>query len=280
MQDMNYNIRPLQEAVLRIFKVFAMICGRHGLRYYAAYGTALGAVRHHGFIPWDDDLDVAMPREDYNRFVRVVSEELPPDMKFLRGGETFYAPVSCGRLLDVRTGVVDELRAVTKLNLPDPPFVDVFILEGMPEGMRSFRRWQRESRLWRVCQLYRYPHSGCHVSFRKRLAARIVGICLNWRYRKTVDNEDMMRVFDELASQFEGSKYVVEPNFFRMKEERLLEWPLFETARMIPFEDTQMRVAANVEEILRRYYGDYMQLPPEKDRVPTHVLRMMYEGHV
>ena len=69
MAEVKYNIRPLQMEALKIFKVFSEICERHKLRYYAAYGTALGAIRHKGFIPWDDDLDVAMPRADYNEFV-------------------------------------------------------------------------------------------------------------------------------------------------------------------------------------------------------------------
>ena len=90
----------------------------------------------------------------------------------------------------------------------------------------------------------------------------------------------MMRVFDELADQWNGSTHVVEPSFFRMKEARLLSRSLFEPARMIPFEDTVIRVASNVEEILTRYYGDYMKLPPENERVPPHVLRLMYEWHV
>ena len=87
-------------------------------------------------------------------------------------------------------------------------------------------------------------------------------------------------MLDELSEAAAESANVVEPCFFRMQESRLLPTSCFEPARMIPFEDTQIRVAANVEEILRRYYGDYMQLPPEKDRVPPHVLRYNYEGHV
>ena len=108
----------------------------------------------------------------------------------------------------------------------------------------------------------------------------MLGGLLSRRYRKTQSNEDMMRVLDEICAEDSSSEHVVEAAFFRMKESRLLSKTLFEPARLIPFEDTQIRVAANVEEILRRYYGDYMQLPPEKDRVPPHVLRYNYEGHV
>ena len=83
-----------------------------------------------------------------------------------------------------------------------------------------------------------------------------------------------------MSASIPESLHVVEPAFFRMKESRLLERSLLEPARVIPFEDTTIRVAANVEEVLGRYYGDYMQLPPERERVPPHVLKLLYEGHV
>ncbi len=267
-------------AVLRVFKEFARICELHGLRYYAIYGTALGAIRHRGFIPWDDDLDVAMPRTDYNKFVKIVSGELTGNIKFLRGGESFYAPVHFGRMLDSRVGMSDELSKETNLIIQDPPYIDVFVLDGIPENVLNFGKWIRERRLWRLCQVWRYPSSGSCASLFHRFAARACGAFLNLRYRKTSDNEDMMRVWDEIAEQYESSAHVVEASFFRMKESRLLARSIFEPSRLIPFEDTQIRVAANVEEILTRYYGDYMQLPPEKDRVPPHVLRYNYEGHV
>lgn len=278
--ELKYNIRPLQEEALKIFKVFAAICEKYKLRYYAAYGTALGAIRHKGFIPWDDDLDVAMPRVDYNQFVKVVLEELPANIRFLRGGESFYSPILFGRLLNEQEGIVKRLSKITGLELKDPPFVDVFVLEGVPESVLGFKDWLQDRRMWRLCQLWRYPDSRYQTSFIHRLAAKIIGIFVSRKYRKTCDNEDMMRVFDELADQWNGSTHVVEPSFFRMKEARLLSRSLFEPARMIPFEDTVIRVASNVEEILTRYYGDYMKLPPENERVPPHVLRLMYEWHV
>lgn len=59
----------LQKVLLKTFKAFSALCDEYNLRYYAAFGTALGAVRHQGFIPWDDDIDVYMPRQDYNKFI-------------------------------------------------------------------------------------------------------------------------------------------------------------------------------------------------------------------
>ena len=278
----NYNIRPLQEDALKIFKEFKRICDKHKLKYYAAYGTALGAVRHHGFIPWDDDLDVAMPREDYNKFVKIVRTELPSNMEFSRGGEKPCAPIYFSKIINNTQGLSNRLSDETGLVVEESPFIDIFVLEGVPEYVTEIKRWWRERRLWRLCQLWRYPKSSFCASVRgmKLLFARFLGCLINWKYRETKDNEDMMCVYDELACQWSTSKNVIEPSFFRMKESRILSRSFFEPARELPFEDTHMRVAANVEEILTRYYGDYMQLPPENDRLPPHVMRLNYEGHV
>lgn len=75
----NEKLRALQLCELDILRAFAGVCERLGLRYYLVGGTLLGAVRHGGFIPWDDDIDVAMPREDYDRFARIAQAELGPD---------------------------------------------------------------------------------------------------------------------------------------------------------------------------------------------------------
>ena len=282
MKDLKYNIRPLQEEALKIFKVFAAICEKHGLKYYAAYGTALGAIRHKGFIPWDDDFDVAMPRIDYNKFVKVVQGELPPYMKFSRGGEKPCSPIYFSKILNMADGLVDSLSKVTQMEIEDPPFIDIFVLDDIPQNVLDFQKWWRKRRVWRLCQLWRYPQSSFCSSQKglKLFLARMLGLCLNWRYRKTDSNEDMMCVLDEILEECPISEHVVEVAFFRMKETRLLPRSFFEPVRIVPFEDTQIHVAGNVEEILRRYYGDYMKLPPEKDRVPPHVLRYNYEGHV
>ncbi|MBR1604027.1 MAG: LicD family protein [Synergistaceae bacterium] len=71
------TVRKIQLAELDIFKAFKAICDRHNLRYFAIGGTCIGAIRHKGFVPWDDDMDVAMPYEDYKKFFEIAKTELP-----------------------------------------------------------------------------------------------------------------------------------------------------------------------------------------------------------
>ena len=89
----NTALRQVQEAETALLEIFAEICEKHHLRYYLAYGTLIGAIRHQGFIPWDDDIDVMMPRPDYERFLEVTGSGLPEGVRvdhYSRQGYRFY----------------------------------------------------------------------------------------------------------------------------------------------------------------------------------------------
>lgn len=83
----NDYLKNLHSTLLEILDVVVDICQRHQLTYFLAYGSCLGAVRHQGFIPWDDDIDIGMPRQDYNQFVEICKSELP-DGYFSRASRT------------------------------------------------------------------------------------------------------------------------------------------------------------------------------------------------
>lgn len=124
----SYDIRPLQLRILDILVAFDKVCREHNLRYYLWAGTMLGAVRHGGFIPWDDDADVAMPREDYDQLVEHASEWLPApiEMTSLESNPNFTA--SYGRLMDSSTTIIEryDFRSVGGI------YVDVFPIDGVP----------------------------------------------------------------------------------------------------------------------------------------------------
>jgi lipopolysaccharide cholinephosphotransferase len=125
------QLRALQLVELDILREFVRLCEAHGLRYYLAYGTLLGAVRHRGFIPWDDDVDVTMPRDDYDRFADLCVSELPPGFAWQTYRTNRDHPYSFGKLLKTDT----VLRQAPSRHLPiqHSVHIDVFPLDGVAD---------------------------------------------------------------------------------------------------------------------------------------------------
>ena len=113
----------------------AKFCDEHGLRYFLAYGTLIGAVRHKGFIPWDDDIDIQMPREDYEKLLELYPKENTDEKYFLLAPEMKGAHHPYAKIIDTRT-VKKELGA--KKNNPLGVDIDVFPLDGQPDGDKEF----------------------------------------------------------------------------------------------------------------------------------------------
>lgn len=280
-----WNVRPYQEAILKVFRVFQRLCEKHSLRYFAIGGTAIGAVRHKGFIPWDDDLDVAMPREDYDVFLQVAQDELPKHLRVFRGGESKFSPVFFSKIIDVSEGITSKLAEVTNLDISIPPFIDVFVIEGVPDNTTEIKKWWNARRRIRMCQIFRYPRSaGCKDGWRGKIQkwiAVVVGAFLSPFYPKTKSNVEMMLLADECARKWSyvESTMVTEPAFFRFKFSRVFHKSVFEPARIVPFEDGMICIPAKVEDYLTQFFGDYMKLPPPEHRIPEHAFKRAY-NHV
>ena len=125
------DLRKLQLNELQIMDCFTEICRKNGLQYFLLGGTFLGAVRHKGFIPWDDDIDVGMPREDYERFYELVDEALPENYvyrNFKKGNET---TIYFSRIEDTSFIIEDNSANIKRTRYA---WIDIFPLDGMPDN--------------------------------------------------------------------------------------------------------------------------------------------------
>ena len=117
---------------LDILKEFIRICNKYELRYFLLGGSCLGTVRHQGFIPWDDDIDVGMPRPDYERFMEIAQNELP-EYYFLQNSKTDPDyPLCFAKIRDSRTTFIE--RSVSHLNINHGIYFDIFPLDGLSNG--------------------------------------------------------------------------------------------------------------------------------------------------
>ena len=247
------------QAILReTAKAFDDLCRRHNIRYFAAYGTALGAVRHGGFIPWDDDLDVYLLRPDYDRLLTLGNDPaLQGHYGFITPGAKDY-PLPYAKFCNERTSLVEDPRwpAVTGV------FIDLFPLDRAPEDEALIRKMQ--NRASRRFAAYRrgFQHHPDGFSFPGLLDL------VFFRPLRGAFFRSWLRISRRL-SHMDGPNLTTYTR--RDAEEReILPSSWFEKTVELPFEGGTIQAMEPVEEYLRFIYGDWQQLPPPEKRVSTH----------
>ena len=249
--------RRLQLAELSVLDDFTRLCARHRLRYYLAYGTLLGAVRHGGFIPWDDDVDVAMPREDYRRLGALVAHEFGDRLTLQSHLSDAEFPYIFSKLVisdtSVRQAKDDGVLFERKIG------IDIFALDGVPDA-----RWAAYFRGALLRLLYVRLRARRRWHGRKRLVGWLLLAVpprvLTWVYDVTTRMWPTSRT----------TKWVC-PGPYRGRQTFPREW--FADGAPIDFEGRRdLTGPAKPPEYLTRIYGDYMQLPPVEARVGHRIV--------
>ena len=277
-----WDLTALHAEFMMMLGEIDRICTKYGLRYYSSGGTTIGALRHQGFIPWDDDMDIEMPRADFVKFLDVAKTELPSYFQIRRGGAD--GMIWGSKLVDSREEIRVELEKKTGLRIPGSPFVDIFYIDGVPSDIRGFRRWNRRRKVWRLCQLYRYPETatltpGRH-SFRCYIG-RALGFFISPFFPRTKNDEEMMKLQDQIALEwpFDDCNSVVEPAFFHYRTKRIVPRNWYGNARVVKFEKSTIRIPERAEDRCFIDHEDFMSLPPVKWRIPEHAMHRAY-NHV
>ena len=230
---------------LRILRIFDRICKVHGLSYCLACGTLLGAVRHGGFIPWDDDIDVHMPMDDYYKFMKIAAQDLPSGIGFYYGADT---QCGFGKLIDRRSYYLDET-VQTVVNAPSGIFIDIFPL----------RRYRSGRLHYKTTMIVR------HGILASLLFGRVTLINLLRRWFWRLANLCIFYPLDWLNSSKSGKFAAIPQSMWGCIEaEVLTEWP-FPTS-IVEFEGYEFPAPHNVELYLQTMYGNYMALPPPEER--------------
>ena len=254
--------RDMQKYLLGILLAIDQTCKAHGLRYYLVAGTMLGAVRHKGFIPWDDDADIAMPRKDYETLVRHAKEWLPERYELVCGEDNPMYPYSFARIQDAETACI--LRR--QFDFVGGLHSDVFPLDGMVAN-KGKQRWHFFKNGLIKKMLYfatvdPYKHGHGIKSLLPLLMHRIVSQRWAHRQLKKVQSE-----FD-----YDSSPLVVDHDFkpnggIHPKETYGIPTPVM-------FEGHQLLTAQHTDDYLTRCYGDYMT-PPEAADYPPQNFRLL-----
>lgn len=264
----------VKEGILRILLAFDEFSRENGIRYSLGAGTLLGAIRHEGFIPWDDDVDVYVPRPDYDRIVEMAREGWSSgDLRFT-GFEVDGFPMPFVKMVDTSVEVVDR---ATKESIPLHLWIDVFPMDGVPADPAEARALLRRTKvLVYLIKVGNYKFFGAGRTRAKRLAKVLAApfvilIRLNtWAERRIVA--------EARSRPYEESEYVCDVVWNAYGPGEAIAREDFERTVRVRFEGHDLPAASGYDGWLRGMYGDYMRLPPKGDRVSHGVVATRVES--
>ena len=266
---MSEYIKELQEVQLEIALEVKRICDKFNFQYFLIGGTLIGAVRHKGFIPWDDDFDLGMPRKDYVKFIQCCSKELNAKY-FLHCHETDpkywfnYAKVR-------KNGTLFEEKSITKIDTHKGIFIDIFPLDNVI-GPFS-RQLELQSVLVRELALIIYQKRGLDIKYSLNRKQRILFLIMKMIKIASVAKLQLriMTIYINRSTAYWvsfGSNYshITET----MPKDKYLP------SKDLEFEGTLFKVPADYDYVLTRLFDDYMVLPPVEQRVGRHATEVRF----
>ena len=259
-----YEIRPLQLKILDIMTAFDKICREHGLTYYIWAGTMLGAVRHGGFIPWDDDADIALPRKDYDILVSHAAEWIPQpyELNCIEKSDAFTGTYA--KFIDGSTTIVERY----DFNSVGGIYVDIFPIDETYNCrfLAKIRasRYKILNKLAYFCNRNPYKHGKGPSSW---LPRTVQALTTNAKLQKRA-----CRIMK--SGSFPKSKYVCDYDF---GTRGIMPKDIIGKPTPIMFEGREFMGVEFPDRYLPHFYGDYMKLPDEKDRKQHNFYYLDYD---
>lgn len=254
------TLEEIKQKELRILLTVRDFCEKNNLTYYLAGGTLLGAIRHKGFIPWDDDIDICMPRPDYERFVRTfkVGNKYIKVISDTMG--TFTPPFA--KVIDITTNIDSKYSADTSNSCL---WID-FPVDGLPVVQDQMQSLYRQANFYRrILGLTDARLGEGHTAFRKYSKYLLKPLAQLYGARRC--SRKIRQI--ALTVPYETAKYVGVITWGLHNTGECMEKAKFIKARTVIFEGEEFTAFSCWDEYLTGLYGDYMKLPPEEER-QTH----------
>ena len=268
----SYDLSKVHEVNLKLLKEIDRICRKYKIKYALDAGTLLGAIRHGGFIPWDDDVDIVMTRKNYEMFAKVVRRELAEGMTFVEpneyhGGKAFFDFVP--RILyDKSQKFAESEKMAFYDDKISKLWVDIFILDALPGGKIAKPMTKlAHCVVYGLALGHRYQ---INYSDYQGVMKLFVGVLSN--IGKLVPFPVVYKMWGMLCRMnmkkdtplYFYSNYA--PNWYYVEMERAWD----DQVKRVPFENTELYIPEGWEQCLTQLYGDYMKLPPKEKQVPEH----------
>ncbi|USF26730.1 hypothetical protein N510_001662 [Firmicutes bacterium ASF500] len=258
-----YTISPemkkLWAVELDLLAEFDRVCGKHGLAYFAFGGTLLGAVRHKGYIPWDDDIDLLMFREDYRKLVQIAEQEFQHPYFFQTPFTDPGLVMGGSRLRNSDTTLISDFENKRPYENKGI-FIDIFVLDNVPDSEAEFERAKKVLKYyWRILRYASYYEGYFQPDKRYPLKRRILG-----RFARLLKGvfgmERLSRGYEQYCSQWSGKETRRISPIETWRGRFVYQREQLKTVYKVPFEQLEIPVSDAFDEMLTAQYGDYMTL--------------------
>lgn len=258
-------MKPLSPEELKIYQMnildtVAEFCEKNNIKYWIDSGTLLGAIRHGGYIPWDDDIDIGMLREDYDRFLSEFNETSEEFKVYsIENNQDFPYPFA--KVLDLSTELYEPNKELgQKLNVN----IDIFVYDLAPDDGQKLKKMYDKRDLLRRLHDIRNPVCPLSKNPVKKVVMAILRVLI-----KVFPKNFFMKKMAQNSKKYAAQNFENVGNFTAFSRISCSKH-VFDECIDVKFEGRTYKMPAGYDEWLKAFYGDYMQLPPEEKRVSHH----------
>lgn len=263
------DLAAIKTKELEMLDQFVDICNRHNINYFLSGGTCLGAIRHKGFIPWDDDIDVGMLREDFEKFEKACADELPEPFFLQTMKSDPYCGLVFAKIRNTKTEMIE--RYCKNVQMQQGIWIDIFPYDAIPDESRSRKKYLRKVSFLRNLYIvkcgYTMPEGKTliqHIAFH---LVRFFTPCISIKWITSKLYKEMTRY-----NETQGCSSVYPAGGAYGPEKEIKPRTMFNTFCDVEFENRSYKTIADFDGYLSQNYGNYMQLPPLDQRKTVHDL--------
>lgn len=255
---------------LEMLKFLKDICDKYSITYFLGGGTLLGAIRHKGYIPWDDDIDIMLPRKDYNKLLEIFNNESYESYKILSYKNTSDYYYSFAKLVDTRTILIEnDYEKISEMGV----YIDLFPIDELPDEENKIKKVLKKYIFWdRILMCYiqknflKYNANFIKILYKKSMKFFIKTFKLK---------NNILNNIDKICTKYTNTNTVacITGVYF---EKEIMPKSYISDYVMVEFEGEEFKAPIGYDEYLTKHYGDYMKLPPKEKQVSNHNTKVFW----
>lgn len=266
MTKKNLELEQIKKIEINILEAFDSICRNNNIKYSLMGGTALGAIRHKGFIPWDDDIDVMMMRDDYNKIEKIFNKQYNnSNLKFLTCTTNNDFPYPYAKI--VNTNTIAKEKGIKKIENYGV-FIDVFPVDKIPESSIKRGIFLKKIKILKKIYLIKLYETQISTNKARLLLKKIISFIL-----KPIKLNKIVEKINKQSQKYNNSESDIYCNVYAetsLSKNIFYNRDFFENTHKIKFENIEAYIIDEYDKYLKDTYGKYMKLPDESKRVSGH----------